>query len=125
MRNRAVRVDASEEWATVGGVRARRIRVEHERTQKHLGTLPVGDRADLYVTDAGLLAAVTRSFYESRPERHTLTFVFSDHRKTGDRILPYRIEVYLKNKKQEMFTIDGYAFDGPVDREQFQPRRPR
>ena len=125
MRNRTVRIEPTEDWVGVGGVRARRIRVENERTQKHLGTLAVKDRADLYVSEAGLLVAVTRSFYENRPERHTLTFVFSNHQKTGDTVLPYRIEVYLQNKKQETFNIGSYAFNVPMDAESFQPRRAR
>jgi hypothetical protein len=34
----------------------------------------------LYVSDAGLLAGIVRSFYEGRHEHHIVTYLFSDFR---------------------------------------------
>jgi hypothetical protein len=125
LRRRAVQVVASEEWVNFAGARARRIQVSTERTEVRLGALPVPDRMNLYVSDAGLLAGIVRSFYEGRPEHHTVTYLFSDYRKTGDRLLPYRVDMYVKNRKHQTLQVEQYAFDVPAGRELFQPRSSR
>lgn len=126
LRNRAVRVDLSEEWALVGGVRARRVRVSSERSYKIPGRVRVDDRLDLYVTESGLLAGISRTLYEGRPERYTATWIFSDYREIQDKMrLPHRIELYVNNKKRETFAVETYAFDVPANRDLFLPRRSR
>lgn len=125
MRTRAVRVETTQERASVGGVVGQRIRVESERSQKHLGKILVKDQADLYVMDNGLLLAVSRSFYEGRPERYTQTFVFSDYRKVNGVSLPHHIDMYIKTRKVESFTIESYQFDTAAEPTLFSPRRAR
>lgn len=124
LRNRAVRVDLTDNWVQVAGVSARRIRVSNERFHKIPGRVRVDDRLDLYVTETGLIAAISRTLYEGRPERYTATWVFSDYRETNDKVrLPYRIELYVNNKKRETLTVENYVFDVPINREMFLPRR--
>jgi hypothetical protein len=71
LRNRAVRVEAGDGGIPIGGVPTHRIRVQGERSEQHKGTVRVDDRVDIYVTQAGILAGVARSFYEGRPDRYT------------------------------------------------------
>ena len=124
LRNRAVRVDLTDEWTMVAGVRARRVRVSNERFHKIPGRTRVDDRLDLYVTETGLIAAISRTLYEGRPERYMATWMFSDYRETIDKVkLPYRIELYVNNKKRETLTVENYVFDVPTNREMFLPRR--
>lgn len=124
LRNRAVRVDLTDNWVQVGGVNARRIRVSNERFHKIPGRLRVDDRLDLYVTETGLIAAISRTLYEGRPERYIATWVFSDYRETSERAkLPRRIELYVNGKKRETLTVENYVFDAPTSREMFLPRR--
>lgn len=125
LRHRAVRVERSDDMVSVGGAPARRIRVEGERSKNQPGLPLTEDRVDLYVNEAGLLTAISRTFYEGRPERYTVTFLFSEYRKTGNVWLPYRIEAYLKGQRRQTFHVEQYVFDTPVSREQFEPRRPR
>src|SRR5688572_18996452 len=51
LRQRAVRIEATTDRASVGGVVGQKIRIESERSQKHLGKILVKDEADLYVMD--------------------------------------------------------------------------
>jgi hypothetical protein len=125
LRNRAVRVETSEEGIPIGGVPTTRIRVQSDRNQKHKGTIRVDDRVDIYVTKTGLLAGIVRSFYEGRPDRYTQAFSFSDFRETAGVLLPYRIDVHLKGKRIQTFSIENYRFDVPADREMFVSRRAR
>jgi hypothetical protein len=127
LRNRAIRVEQAQDKATVAGTPATKLIVQGERTQVHKGNINVGDRADLYVGPNGLLTAISRSFYEGRPERYTQAFLFSDYRKTGDDglLLPYRVELYIKGHLRQAFQIETYQFDIPADRELFLSRRPR
>ena len=124
LRNRAVRVDPTDNWVQIAGVNARRIRVTNERFHKIPGRVRVDDRLDLYVTETGLIAAISRTLYEGRPERYMATWVFSDYRETNDKVrLPYRIELYVNGKKREALTVENYVFDATSNREMFLPRR--
>jgi hypothetical protein len=127
LRNRAVRVEAAQEQVTIAGTDTTRLRVESERTQVHKGNIRVNDRADLYVGPNGLLTAISRSFYEGRPERYSQAFLFTDYRKTGEEeiLLPYRVEVYVKGQRRQTFLVESYQFDVPTDRELFLTRRAR
>lgn len=126
LRNRAVRVERSSELLTVAGVPTQRIRIENERAQLHPGRNKVNDSVDLFVAlNGGILLATSRSFYEGRPERYTLTFTFSDYRKTRGVLLPYRIETHLKGRRTQTHLIHAYEFDVQSDRELFMARRAR
>jgi hypothetical protein len=125
LRNRAVRVEATPDRMTIGDVPTRRLLVHNERAQFHRGTLRVGDQVDLYVTDIGILAGVSRTFYEGRPERYTQAFRFSDYRKINGELLPFRIEVYIKSQRRQTLLVQEYQFDVPVERDLFKSRRAR
>lgn len=125
LRDRVIRVEDSMDEAVVGGVPARRIRVEGDRTEKHRGNIVVHDRVDLYVTRDGLLAGVARTFYEGRPERYTQAFAFSNYKETEGVLLPYRIDVSVKAKLRQTFFVEAYRFDVSMDPETFISRRTR
>lgn len=125
LRNRAVHVEATPDRMTIGDVSTQRLDVQSERTQVHRGTIRVGDHVDLYVTDDGLLAGLSRTFYEGRPERYTQAFRFSDYRKVNGELLPFRIEVYLNSQKRQTFLVQEYQFDVPVHRDLFSSGRAR
>ena len=127
LRNRAVRVEQTRDQVEIAGNPTTRFIVQSERTQIHKGNIKVYDRAELYVGPSGLLTAISRSFYEGRPERYTQLFLFSDYRKTGEDglLLPYRVEIYVKGYLRQAYQVDTYQFDGQADRELFLTRRAR
>jgi hypothetical protein len=96
---------------TVKGVPAFRIRVSNSRNRLHFGVSRVQDELDIYVTEAGLLAATSRLYYDDQPFRYTESHVFSDYRRDDNgTILPYRIEVYLKGRLVETLQVSAYHF---------------
>jgi len=125
LRNRAVRVETTPDRLTIADVPTQRLRVESERTQRQKGTVRVADQVDLYVTDAGILAGISRTFYDGRPERYTQAFTFSDYRKVNGELLAFRIEVYINSQRLQTFLVHQYTFDVPAGRDLFRSRRVR
>jgi hypothetical protein len=80
---------------------------------------------NVYVTDAGILAGISRSFYEGRPDRYTQAFTFSDYRKVNGEQLPHRIELYIKGQRRQTFLIESYVFNTPANPDLFKPWRAR
>lgn len=124
-RNRAVQVDQAKEPVTLLGVPTTQLRVQSERTQTHKGSVTVSDRADVYVDKNGILTAISRSFYDGRPDRYTQMFFFSDYRKTGNEgvLVPYRVQLFVKGHLRQTYQIETYQFDVPTDRDLFTSRR--
>jgi hypothetical protein len=102
------------------------VHVSGNRSQFHYGRIQVRDQFDLYVGADGLLAGISRSFYENDPRiRFTIAYAFSDYRETGGVLLPYRIETYLKGSKVETIVVDSYHLDVPASSSLFTPRSVR
>jgi hypothetical protein len=125
LRSRAVRVENTGARLTIGSVPTQHLTVQSERKQVHKGSVTVKDHVNVYVTDAGILTGISRSFYEGRPDRYTQAFTFSDYRKVNGEQLPHRIELYIKGQRRQTFLIENYAFDIPVDRDLFNSWRAR
>jgi hypothetical protein len=114
------------EPATLQGIPGFRVRVRTDRTEVHYYQLTVRDEMDIYTTATGLLAGISRSFYETRPRfQFTMALTFSDYRDTGGVLLPYRIERFIKGAKVETIVVDRYNFDVPASSSLFAPRRGR
>ena len=112
------------ETTTVQGAKALRVRVRGGRSEIHYRQIPVNDEFDLYISESGLLAGISRSFYESMPRfKFTQGATFSDYRDTNGVLLPYRIERYLKGYKFETIIVDSYAVNIPAAPTLFEPRR--
>jgi hypothetical protein len=125
LRNRAVSVEATQDRATIKDTAVQRIAVGSERSKGIPGQPHIKDQLNLYVTESGLVAGLSRSFFQGRPEAYTETILFSDYRKTGEQLLPYRIEAYLKGKLRQSFRVETYQFDVQTDRNLFLPTRAR
>jgi hypothetical protein len=107
------------------GIPVYRVHVLNDRSQIHFGMSRVKDEFDLYVTESGILAGISRLFYDDQPFRYTQTYLFSDYRETDKVLLPYRIEVYLKGRLTETIQIASYTFEISTPTTLFQPRRTR
>ena len=123
LRARPVQAIAIGDSPVVAGVKMQRLRIENERTEMQKGTQLVKDDVDLFVNEAGLLMAVSRSFYTGRPDAYTQAFAFSDYRKTDDGLLPFQIDVYIKAQRRLTFKIERYQFDVPAEKGLFLGRR--
>jgi hypothetical protein len=121
LAERGAAVGAAEETASPG---LRRITVWGNRSELHYRRFTVRDILDLYIDASGRLAGIVRQFYPDEPQyRHTVSLAFSDYRKTGGVLLPYRIERFLQGKSMETLTVEAYAFDVPAGRAMFAKRR--
>ncbi len=106
---------ASPVAAVTPGGAGRRVHVRSNRSQLHYGRLRVIDEADFYTGSDGLLAGISRSFYESLPRfKFSQAYAFSDYRDTNGVLLPYRIDRYLKGRVIETITVTSYEFDVPA-----------
>jgi hypothetical protein len=83
----------------------------------------VDDKLDLYITEAGLVAGLSRAFFQGRPEAYTESILFSDYRRVGDQILPFAIEVFLEGKLVQAFRVEQYQFNVPAEPNLFLPKR--
>ena len=122
---RPVNVDSTREWTGAEGSKMQRFHITNDRSEKHKGTFSVQDSLDVYINEAGLLTAISRSFYEGQPEAYTLAFTFSDYRKTGDALLPYQIDVYIKGLRRQTYRVEQYQFDVTQEKSLFNPWRTR
>jgi hypothetical protein len=121
LAERGVAVALAEESAPAG---LRRIAVRGNRSELHYRRFTVHDALDLYIDTSGRLAGIVRQFYPDEPQyRYTVSLKFSDYRKTGEMLLPYRIERFLQGKTLETITVETYAFDVPVGPAMFAKRR--
>jgi hypothetical protein len=121
LAERGVAVGLAEESATAG---LRRIAVRGNRSELHYRRFTVHDALDLYIDTSGRLAGIVRQFYPDQPQyRYTVSLKFSDYRKTGEMLLPYRIERFLQGKTLETITVETYAFDVPAGPAMFAKRR--
>lgn len=103
-----------------------RLRAGAGRTEVHYLQIKVRDELDIYVGEAGLLAGISRSFYETQPRfSFTMALTFSDYRETNGVLLPYLIERFIKGHKVETIAVDRYAFDVAAAPALFEPRRGR
>jgi hypothetical protein len=99
-----------------------RIHIDNHRTETHYARLKVSDEFDLYLDGNGLLAGISRSFYQdAKPFDFTLAYAFSDYRETNGVLLPYHIEKFLKGQKIETIDVTGYTIDVPTTPALFQP----
>jgi|SRR5438876_231900 len=121
LASRPVTVAAPVPAAMPSGL-GQRIRVQSGRSELHYAKIKVRDEADLYINGEGLLAGVSRSFYESAPRfKFSQAYAFSDYKSTNGVLLPYRIEKYLKGRKIETISVTSYEFDVPVAPTLFAP----
>jgi hypothetical protein len=102
-----------------------KIHVRSNRTEKHYVQIVVNDEVDIFTEPSGLLAGISRSFYQSKPPfNFTMSLTFSDYRDTNGVLLPYRIERLINGLSVEAIAVDSYAFDVATPGSLFErPRR--
>jgi hypothetical protein len=109
------------------GTKAKRITLDRGRTDKTLSSFGLPDKFDIYVSDAGLLLGIARSFDPKNSVNHKESaYAFSDYRSVGGQtgvLLPFQITEYRNNRAFEIITVTEYRFDVLPDSTIFETRR--
>jgi hypothetical protein len=109
--SRRLTITASERVPLADKQMVTRVRVRGDRTEVHYRRSLVPEQFDLYIADSGLLEGISRTYYDEEPRwKRTISVRFSDCRKTGTVMLPYRIEQYEDGRLAEAIVVDAYMF---------------